>query len=45
MKLTLTRDHRGRLMARKATGTVVERAGAKGRTFALRFRAYGDAST
>ncbi|HLM26728.1 MAG TPA: tyrosine-type recombinase/integrase [Thermoleophilaceae bacterium] len=28
-------------MARKATGAVVERQGAKGKAFALRFRAYG----
>lgn len=28
-------------MARKATGQVVEREGKRGRTYALRFRAYG----
>jgi hypothetical protein len=29
-------------MARKATGSVVVRAGARGKTYALRFRAYGE---
>ena len=29
-------------MARPATGQVIERNGKRGRTFALRFRAYGD---
>jgi hypothetical protein len=28
-------------MARKASGQVIERKGARGRTLALRFRAYG----
>ena len=29
-------------MARKATGQVIERDGKRGRTYALRFRAYGE---
>src|ERR1700704_4559594 len=32
---------KGGVMARKATGQIIEREGKNGRTYALRFRAYG----